>query len=127
MVQTMISKKLILFLLIIILVNIFPFLSLAQSPYFGFNRNHFEQLLTTKSCPGCQLYYAKLSNIDLTGANLRGAYLIGASLRSATLRSANLSGARIGGANFSGADLTGAIWTTGKTCQQGSIGICKTQ
>ena len=125
--QKMIGKKLILFLLIVILASIFPMMSLAQSPYYGFNRDHFEQLLRSKSCPGCHLYYAKLSNIDLSGANLRGAYLIGASLRSATLRNANLNGAKIGGANFSGADLTGATWTNGKTCQQGSIGYCKTQ
>ena len=123
----MICKKFILFIIVLLLVCVSPLVSIADSPYYGFNRNHFEQLLVTKNCPGCYLYYAKLSNINLTGANLRGAYLIGASLRSATLRNANLYGAKIGGANFTGADLTDATWTNGKKCQQGSIGHCKTQ
>lgn len=123
----MICKKLILFIIVLFLAIVSPLVSMASSPYYGFNRSHFEQLLVTKSCPGCYLYYAKLSNINLTGANLRGAYLIGASLRSATLRNANLNGAKVGGANFSGADLTDATWTNGKKCLQGSIGYCKTQ
>ncbi len=120
-------KKLIISTSIFLFINISPVISVAQSPYYGFNRAHFEQLLTTRSCPGCHLYYAKLSNIDLSGANLRGAYLIGATFRRATLRNVDLRGAKIGGANFSGADLAGAIWTNGKKCLPGSVGYCKMQ
>ena len=99
----------------------------SQSAFYGFNRTHYERLLRSKSCPGCFLYYAKLSNIDLSGANLRGTALIGASFRGATLKNANLKGAKVRGANFTGADLTGAIWVDGQVCAQGSVGYCKTQ
>ncbi len=123
----MINKKLFISFSIFIIVTVSSTISFAQSSYYGFNRDHFEKLILSKSCRGCHLYYAKLSNIDLTGADLRGAYLVGASLRKATLRNADLRGAKIGGASFNGADLTGAIWTNGKKCGDGSIGYCKMQ
>ena len=99
----------------------------SQTAFQGFNRSHFDQLLRYNRCPGCYLYHAKLSYIDLTGADLRGAALSGATFRYTTLRNANLKGAQIGGASFSGADLSGAIWIDGRRCVEGSIGVCREQ
>ena len=99
----------------------------SQTAFQGFNRTQFDRLLRTNKCPGCYLYHAKLSYLDLTGADLRGAALSGAKLRYATLRDADLKGALISGANFSGADLSGAIWVDGRRCPEGSIGTCKKQ
>ncbi len=108
-------------------VSLLPVTLTAQTAFQGFDRTQYEQLLRTNKCPGCYLYHARLSNIDLTGADLRGASLVGASFRYATLRKANLRGARIGGAHFSGADLSGTIWTNGQVCAEGSVGFCKLQ
>ena len=117
-------KGLLIFLFVMILMGIQPMP--AQTAYQGFNKLHYEQLLRTRSCPGCMLYYARLSGIDLSGANLRGASLIGATMRNATLRNVNFYGARIKGIDFSGADLSGATWSDGRVCGEGSIGYCKT-
>lgn len=87
------------------------------------NLEHMRQLLSSKSCPGCDLsgaglVFAQLAGGDLTGANLvranlsqsdlTGANLTNANLVGASLSSANLAGANLAGANLGGADLRGA-------------------
>ncbi|MBT3225836.1 MAG: pentapeptide repeat-containing protein [Deltaproteobacteria bacterium] len=85
---------------------------------FNVKKNAY-RLIKTKSCPGCYLVNAKLSNMDLSGANLANANLIGVTFVRATLRGANLDGAKIAGADFSGAQ-----WKDGSICQPRSIGRC---
>lgn len=66
------------------------------------------QLLSTGSCPACDLSYADLSGHDLIGANLAGANLSGANLEHTNLRGANLQGATLLGLNLSDTPLSGA-------------------
>jgi len=73
------------------------------------NPDHVRQLLTTNSCPGC----------DLSGADLRGADLRGADLRGANLSGADLSGANLSGA--SGANLDSALLDETTTMPSGSL------
>ncbi len=77
---------------------------------------NFQQLLKTKSCPGCDLAGANmirmdLRGVDLEGANLAGAKLFLADLAGANLKNANLQGASLGGADLADADLRGANLT----------------
>ncbi|MBM9514238.1 pentapeptide repeat-containing protein [Desulfogranum marinum] len=77
---------------------------------------NFQQLLKTKSCPGCDLAGATMIRLDLHGANLEGANLAGAKLfladlSGANLKNANLQGASLGGADLADADLRGANLT----------------
>lgn len=65
------------------------------------NPTHFQQLLDTKNCPGCNLVGADLSGQDLVGANL-----VDANLRGANLSQANLNQAILVGADLTGADVT---------------------
>jgi uncharacterized protein YjbI with pentapeptide repeats len=83
-----------------------------------------QQLITTKTCQGCDLsgaglVYANLSGaqinqsnltqINLSRANLSGSNLSGSNLSGAVLFNANLTGANLSGADLSGADLRGAV------------------
>jgi uncharacterized protein YjbI with pentapeptide repeats len=72
------------------------------------NPLHVRQLLTTKECPGCDLYEANLGPVNLRGANLSNANMYRANLRFADLREARLVGANLFRADLRGADLTGA-------------------
>jgi hypothetical protein len=72
------------------------------------NPIHVRQLLTTKECPGCDLYEANLGPVNLRGANLSNANMYHANLRFADLREARLVGANLYKADLRGADLTGA-------------------
>ena len=71
------------------------------------------QLLETRSCAGCDLAGAELSDadlagVDLAGADLTGAILVGANLSNASLTNANLAGADLTDANLFRTDLSGA-------------------
>ena len=77
---------------------------------------NFQQLLKTKSCPGCDLAGTNMIRLDLRGADLEGANLAGAKLfladlSGANLKNANLQGATLGGADLAKADLRGANLT----------------
>jgi tetratricopeptide (TPR) repeat protein len=72
------------------------------------NISHTRQLLSTKSCPNCELSNAGLVMGDFSGAKLNGANLVGANLSRANLMGADLRGANLTGASFYGADLRGA-------------------
>jgi tetratricopeptide (TPR) repeat protein len=97
---------------------------LMVAPASAENLEHTRQLLSTKSCPNCDLTNvglvfanlskanlqgADLSNANLSRANLSGADLTGANLTGAILYGANLGGAKLNGTNLSGADLRGAF------------------
>lgn len=79
-------------------------------------QRNFEQLLKTKSCPGCDLAGVVMTRVDLHGADLEGANLAGAKLfladlSGANLKNANLQGAALGGADLANTDLRGANLT----------------
>lgn len=71
------------------------------------------------------LTLANLGHARLVGANLGEASLNHANLRAADLQYADLRNARIEGALFDGARLSNAIWVNGKTCANGSVGVCR--
>ncbi len=65
------------------------------------------------SCPGCNLFQAELSYLDLPGLDLSAARLRQANLSLATMNRTNFAGADLSvanafGARFSGADFAGA-------------------
>ncbi|HEB95867.1 MAG TPA: pentapeptide repeat-containing protein [Sedimenticola thiotaurini] len=83
---------------------------------------------------GADLQYADLGNADLSyaefrdarmkGVGLSGSDLTSADLTGADLSYANLQGARLGGTILDGARLDNAIWSDGRTCRPGSVGVC---
>lgn len=88
------------------------------------------KLKNTNACPRCDLSGANLQEADLrdanlSRANLSRANLSGAYLTRAYLGEADLQGTNLTGAHLQRADLSGATWTDGRTCAQGSIGVCK--
>ncbi|MGB3236855.1 MAG: pentapeptide repeat-containing protein [Geitlerinemataceae cyanobacterium] len=116
------------------------------APVIAENLEHMRQLLSTKSCPGCDLssaglvfsnlaganlsganlVRANLSQSDLTGADLSNANLVGASLSSANLAGANLAGANLASADLRGAYLMGANLEDADLSNanlQGAVGI----
>jgi uncharacterized protein YjbI with pentapeptide repeats len=80
-----------------------------------------DQLLSTRSCPECNLNNANLERAALNGANLTQsnlraanlshANLTGGTLTGAYLQNANLYNANLRGVNFTNADLTDADLT----------------
>lgn len=77
-------------------------------PARGENLQHLSQLLSTGSCPQCNLVNSGLVTSDLSGADLSGANLSQANLSQANLTGANLSGANLSGTSLNGANLSGA-------------------
>ena len=96
---------------------IFAGLLMPATRALAFDPNDLAHLLTTLSCPACDLTGANLHGKDLKGADLRGANLSGAALDAANLDGARLRGAdlsnasgafvRLVGADISGANLAG--------------------
>ena len=97
-------------------------------------------LSTTRDFSGKNLSGLNLTGLDFTGANLKGADLAGANLERADFQESNLERADISGANLrsaslrlaninaaklDGAVLDGGIWSDGRTCPAGSIGVCR--
>jgi uncharacterized protein YjbI with pentapeptide repeats len=93
------------------------------APVRAENLEDTQQLITTKTCQGCdlsgaglvyanlsgaQINQSNLSQINLSRANLTGTDLSGSNLSGAVLFNANLTGANLSGADLSGADLRGA-------------------
>ncbi len=74
---------------------------------------------------GALLDGAEFLRADLTGASFRDAILRAAHFQRAILRGADFTGAQTLNANFRRADLSGATWIDGRTCADGSIGLCR--
>ena len=91
--------------------------------------------LSYKILSGANLFNADLSGAgmegvvliraNLTGANLSGADLTYADLRDAVLDGADLSSANLTDADFTGTSLSGTVWTDGRACAEGSVGVCE--
>jgi uncharacterized protein YjbI with pentapeptide repeats len=123
----------------VLALSVFPQLVRGADP------TDLKTFYNTHRCRGCDLSNLSLSNVifpglDVKGANMKGSILAygkftGSDFRKvdftgANLVYANFSGANLRKANFTnvmaaGADFTGAVWTNGKRCLQGSIGMCK--
>jgi len=115
---------------------------IAAGPALAQNQSQIQGVLNgNKSCPGCNLFQAPFSYIELRDANFSGArltqatmtvtvltranlagatlshadlfgtVLTSANLSNATMTNTNLTGAWLLGANLSGADLGGAIFS----------------
>ena len=83
-------------------------------------QDNINTLISTNSCPSCNLTGADLSNANLSGAVLNNANLSGAKLNSANLTNANLNGVILSSTNFSG-----ATWCDGGcTCGDNSFDMC---
>jgi len=81
--------------------------------------------LTYAMLRGASLRNAQLSGSILVGADLTGADLSGADLTGADLRFAVLAGANITGARIDSARLGKAVWTDGRSCEDGAPGACR--
>ncbi len=79
-----------------------------STPARAENLDQVQQVLSTRSCPQCDLSNAGFVFANLSKANLQGADLSNANLSRANLSQADLSGANLTGASLYGANLTGA-------------------
>lgn len=107
----------------------FILLLLGSGIVHAFNVDDVEAIKKTNTCVACDLSGADLSGLNLHMANLSGsnlsyANLSNANLSNAWLTDANLTNANLSKTDLSGATLDGAIWTDGKRCADGSMGIC---
>lgn len=71
------------------------------------------------------LSHADLAGAVLAAANLQGADLSYAILKGADLRRADLRAARLDAADLTGAQLASALWTDGRECPAGAVGLCR--
>ncbi len=74
---------------------------------------------------GCDKHDQLLVGVDLQGADLSGANLQHANLKYANLMRANLLQASLKGADLTGVQLGHAVWTDGRVCAEGSVGVCR--
>jgi hypothetical protein len=83
-------------------------------------QDNINTLISTNSCPSCNLTGANLSNANLSNANLSNANLSGAKLDNAVLSSADLTGVTL-----SSTDFSGATWCDGQCmCDDNSFDTC---
>lgn len=83
-------------------------------------QDNINTLISTNSCPRCNLSGADLSNADLSNANLSNADLSGAKLVNADLSSADLTGVTL-----SSTDFSDATWCDGQCmCGDNSLDTC---
>ena len=90
----------------------------STSPALAQNASQIAKVRAGASCPGCNLFQADLSNLQVRGLNLSKARLRQADLSTVVmnrasfaggdLRDVNAFGGVFGGASFAGADLTNA-------------------
>lgn len=98
-------------LLVTLLLAIFCWISPAsaanpnQTNSKQTNLDPITQLLTHRSCIGCNLQGANLKDADLRGVNLASANLKNANLSGAKMLAVNLQGANLQGADLSNADM----------------------
>ncbi len=68
---------------------------------------------------------SSLSGNDLSTGNFSSAIITNVDLSNTNLRNSYLRGAVLNNVKLEGADLSGSTWTDGRTCAEGSIGVCK--
>ncbi len=118
------------FIIVFLLAGMMSMLLLLEAGVaHAFNVDDVDAIKKTNTCVACDLSGADLSGLDLQMANLSGsnlsyANLSNANLSNAWLTDANLTNANLSKTNLYGATLDGAIWTDGKRCADGSMGIC---
>ena len=95
-------------------------LALIAAPAIAQNVTQISAARGGASCPGCNLFQADFSNLEMPGRNFSGARLRQSNLSLATMTRSNFSGADLRdvdgfgglftGSNFAGADLTNSTW-----------------
>lgn len=81
---------------------------------------NLQQLLSSRTCRGCDLAELDLTRLDLSGVDLQGADLSQAKLSLTNLSGANLKNTQLNGTIFAGTDLAGAD-LSGAQIQKGSL------
>lgn len=71
-------------------------------------QQNLQQLITSRTCRGCDLAGLDLTRLDLSGVDVEGADLSQAKLSLTNLSGANLKNTRMNGAVLGGTDLAGA-------------------
>ena len=95
-------------------------IALIAAPALAQNAGQISSTRGGASCPGCNLFQADFSGLEMPGRNFKGARLRQSNLSLATMSRSNFSGADLRdvdafgglftGSNFSGADLTNSTW-----------------
>ena len=95
-------------------------LALMAAPAIAQNSGQISSTRGGASCPGCNLFQADFSNLEMRGRNFSGARLRQSNLSLATMNAANFSGADLRdvdafgglftGSNFSGANMANSSW-----------------
>jgi len=80
----------------------------VASPAFAQNASEIARVQAGQSCPGCNLFQADLSYLDLPDVDVSGARLRQADLSLATMNRANFTGTNLSIANLFGARFTAA-------------------
>jgi uncharacterized protein YjbI with pentapeptide repeats len=95
-------------------------LALMAAPAIAQNAGQISASRGGASCPGCNLFQADFSNLEMRGRNFNGARLRQSNLSLAVMNGSNFSGADLrdvdafggvfSGSNFSGANLENSSW-----------------
>ena len=95
-------------------------LAALASPALAQNAGQIAQAKAGADCPGCNLFQADMSGVELKGRNYSRARLRQSDMTMAVLGQANFTGADLrdvnayagvfSSSNFSGADLTNSSW-----------------
>lgn len=95
-------------------------IALAASPVLAQSADQIASARAGASCPGCNLFQADFSNVEMRGKSFARARLRQSNLNLATMNRTNFTGADLrdvdgfGGvfssSNFAGADLTNSSW-----------------
>ncbi len=67
---------------------------------------------------------SKLTNINFLGFKIATSKFNNVSFINCNLKGVNFQGSEFNNVSFDGSDLSGAIWTDGRICATGSIGVC---
>lgn len=95
-------------------------LALMAAPAIAQNVSQISSTKGGGSCPGCNLFQADFTNLEMRGRNFKGARLRQSNLSLATMNGSNFSGADLRdvdafgglftGSNFAGANMANSSW-----------------
>ena len=95
-------------------------IALVAAPAVAQNAGQISSARGGSSCPGCNLFQADFSSLEMRARNFNRARLRQANLSLATMNRTNFAGADLrdvdafgglfSGSNFAGADLTNSTW-----------------
>ncbi|WP_306016556.1 pentapeptide repeat-containing protein [Oceanicaulis sp. MMSF_3324] len=91
-------------------------------PAFAQNASEIERVRAGQSCPGCNLFQADLSYLDLPDIDVSGARLRQADLSLATMNRANFTRTNLSIANLFGARFTSASFVHADLSRSTAVG-----